>query len=158
LRSAIIANHVLSNQGCKMVAQERISGNWHRIVGDVKKNFGQITNDDLSRVEGNVEQLVGMIQTKTGRSREQIEQFLDDCCQSAEGVYHDMAERFHGYSDAAGEAFRENYDRMADAAGRGYDQTVQTISRRPMESLAVAVGAGILFGLVVGMSMTSHRR
>ena len=141
-----------------MIAQERVNGNWNRIVGAVKKNFGQITNDDLNRVEGNVDQLVGLIQTKTGRSREQIEQFLDNCCGSAEGMYQDIAERVHEYSDAAGEVIRENYDRWADAAGRGYNETVKTISRRPMESLAVAVGAGVLFGLVVGMSMTGRRR
>lgn len=141
-----------------MIAQERVSGNWNRIVGAVKKNFGQITNDDLTRVEGDVDQLVGLIQNKTGRSREQIEQFLDNCCESAEGIYHDISERMYEYSDAAGEAFRENYDRLADAAGRSYDQTVRTISRRPMESLAVAVGAGVLFGLVVGMSLTGRRR
>lgn len=141
-----------------MIARERVSGNWNRIVGAVKKNFGQITNDDLNQIEGNVDQLIGLIQTKTGRSRDQIEHFLDDCCRSAEGVYHDVAGRVTEYSDVAGEAFRENYDRLADAAGRGYDETVRAVSRRPMESLAVAVGAGVLFGLVLGMSMTGRRR
>lgn len=141
-----------------MIAQERVSGNWNRIVGAVKKNFGQITNDDLQRVEGSVDQLVGLIQTKTGRSREQIEQFLDQCCTSAEGTYQDITERVAEYSETASEAIRENYDRLAEAAERGYGETVKTISRRPMESLAVAVGAGALFGLVLGMSMASRRR
>lgn len=141
-----------------MIAQERVSGNWNRIVGAVKKNFGQITNDDLNRVEGNVDQLVGLIQTKTGRSREQIEQFLNQCCTTAEGTFYEVSDRVAEYSDAASEALRENYDRLADAAGKGYDQTLRTISRRPMESLAVAVGAGALFGLVLGMSMAARRR
>jgi len=141
-----------------MIAQERVSGNWNRIVGAVKKNFGQITNDDLSRVEGSVDQLVGLIQTKTGRSREQIEQFLNQCCTSAEGTYHDISERVAEYSGAATDAVRENYDRLAEAAERGYDETVKTISRRPMESLLVAVGAGALLGVVLGMSMASRRR
>jgi uncharacterized protein YjbJ (UPF0337 family) len=142
----------------EMIAQERISGNWNRVVGAVKKNFGQITNDDLQRVEGNVDQLIGLIQSKTGRSREQIDAFLNDCCSSAEGVYDEVTGRMAEYTDAASEAFREGYDRLATAANRGYDDTMRAISRRPVESLAVAAGAGLLFGLVVGLSMTSRRR
>ena len=48
-----------------MISQESLKGNWNQIVGAVRHEFGQITGDDLSRVRGSVEELMGMIQEKS---------------------------------------------------------------------------------------------
>lgn len=141
-----------------MITQERLKGNWNQVAGAVKEKFGQISGDELKRVNGNLDQLVGLIQQKTGKSREQVAEFLNSCCSSAESSYNRISEKATEYAEAAGEAVRENYDRAVQSAQRGYEQTVQTVSRKPLESLAVAVGLGMLTGLVVGLSMSSRRR
>lgn len=107
-----------------MVAQETLSGNWHTIVGAIKEKFGQITGDDLTRVQGNVDQLIGLIERKTGQTREQIEAFLSDCC---------------------------------DQADHGYRVAKDTVAKRPMESIAVVAGLGLLAGIAIGVSMATRK-
>ncbi len=141
-----------------MMTREQLMTNWNGIVGSIKEKFGEFTKDELAKVEGNFEQLVGLIQRKTGQSREQISSFVSECCESAGTTYNQVANRASLYVDAAGEIVRDNYDRVATEAKKGMDYTAQNISRRPLESLAIAVGSGILAGIVLGISMTSRRR
>ena len=70
-----------------MVTQEKLSSNWHSIVGAIKEKFGQVTGDDLTRVQGNVDQLVGLLERKTGQTRESIEAFINDCCSDGAKLY-----------------------------------------------------------------------
>ena len=141
-----------------MISKERLEGNWNRISGQVREKYGQITSDELEQAQGSVEQLVGLIQRKTGQSREQVNKFLGDCVQSTENAYNRLSEKAGEYAEAAGHAVRENYDRVAEEAHRGYDYTVRTVSKRPLESVAVALGAGLFAVLVIGLSMATRRR
>jgi len=133
-------------------------GNWNSVVGSLKEKFGDLTKDELTRVEGNFEQLVGLVQRKTGQSKEQISSFITECCDTAGTAYHQVANRASQYADVAGDAIRENYDRVASEAKKGLDYTAKTVGQRPIESLALAIGTGILAGVLLGLSMSSRRR
>ncbi len=56
---------------------DRIKGKWNQIKGDVKRKWGQITDDDLLQAEGNMDKLVGAIQQRTGEQRDAIRQWID---------------------------------------------------------------------------------
>jgi uncharacterized protein YjbJ (UPF0337 family) len=49
-----------------------IRGNWNQIKGKLMQKYAQLTDDDLTRVEGKSEELLGRLQSKTGRSREAL--------------------------------------------------------------------------------------
>lgn len=59
----------------------QMKGNWNIAKGKLKQKFAQLTDNDLQYVEGKEEELVGRIQKRTGKTREQIEDALDECCQ-----------------------------------------------------------------------------
>ncbi len=141
-----------------MISREQLMGNWNGVVGSIKEKFGEFTKEELSKVEGNFEQLVGLIQRKTGKSREQIASFVSECCETAGTTFNQVANRASQYADVAGDMIRDNYDRVATEAKKGLDYTAKSVGRRPIESLAIAVGSGILAGIIVGMSITSRRR
>ena len=67
-----------------MVNAQQLQGSWNRLRGQVKEKWGTMTDDDLQLVGGNIEQIVGKIQQKTGESREAIEGFLNQL--TAEGA------------------------------------------------------------------------
>ncbi len=56
---------------------DRIKGKWHQIKGEIKRKWGQVTDDDLKEAEGNMEKLIGKIQERSGERREAIEKWLD---------------------------------------------------------------------------------
>jgi len=49
-------------------------GNWKEKRGQIKEWWGKLTDDDLDKVEGNAEQLVGLIQQKYGYTRLRAEE------------------------------------------------------------------------------------
>ena len=56
-------------------------GKWMQIKGEVKSQWGKLTDDDLDRVEGDTEKLVGRVQERYGYAREdakrEVDAFLD---------------------------------------------------------------------------------
>ena len=152
-----------------MITKEHAQGNWKTIVGAVKEKFSQITGDELTGVEGNLDKLIGLVQRKSGQSREWVEAFLTDASGASKDVMQKVSDTATQYASHAAEVVRDNYEHLSDAtqrgyeqlsdvAARGYDSTVKTVSNRPLESVAIALGCGVLTGLVVGLSLASKRR
>lgn len=157
---------------------QTLQGNWNEIKGKLRTKWGQLTNDDVSMFNGNVDQLVGTIQRKTGEGRQAIEQFLDSLTsgsssmvgQAAESVKEYATQATNRISEYAGEAGHyasdfashagERVQQGAEQASRmakdSYRQAENVVRHNPAESVAVCFGAGVLVGLMVGM-MISNR-
>lgn len=50
-----------------------IKGNWNEKKGKLKQKYADLTDDDLAYTEGQEEELVGKIQKKTGKTRDEVE-------------------------------------------------------------------------------------
>jgi uncharacterized protein YjbJ (UPF0337 family) len=57
---------------------DEIAGKWKEIKGKARAKWGEITNDDWDRIEGKREQIVGLVQQKYGRAREEAEREVDE--------------------------------------------------------------------------------
>ena len=55
-----------------------LAGKWKQVQGEVKKQWGKLTDDDLMIVEGKRDKLVGLVQERYGYAHEQAEQEVDD--------------------------------------------------------------------------------
>jgi len=49
-----------------------IKGNWNVIKGKLKQKYGQLTDDDLAFVQGKEEELLGRVQSRLGRTKEEV--------------------------------------------------------------------------------------
>ena len=61
----------------------QIKGNWNIAKGKLKQQWADLTDDDLEYAEGKEEELLGRIQKRTGKTREEIEKVINDsnnCC------------------------------------------------------------------------------
>lgn len=56
----------------------RIKGNWNQAKGKLKQQYAELTDDDLKYTEGKEDELVGRIQEKTGKSRDEVRRMLND--------------------------------------------------------------------------------
>ena len=58
-----------------------LKGKWKQIKGNVKKQWGKLTDDDLDKIKGDSEKLIGKIQEKYGTSKDaaetQVKKFKD---------------------------------------------------------------------------------
>jgi uncharacterized protein YjbJ (UPF0337 family) len=150
-----------------MVNTQVLQGQWNQVRGQLKKKWGQLTEDDLKFTNGNIEQLVGRIQHKTGEAREAIESFLDEMTaqgasavsQAAESVknYAGVAsEQVKNYAGIASEQVRDGYNRISDQLGRRYEASQDLIRENPARTVATAFGVGVVLGVVVGLALRSR--
>lgn len=55
-----------------------IKGSWNTLKGKLKQAYGDLTDDDLKYEEGSEDELVGRIQQKLGKSRDEVRKMLSD--------------------------------------------------------------------------------
>ena len=58
--------------------RDKLKGNWNIVKGKLKQEYGELTDDDLQYVEGKEDDLLGRIQKRTGRTKEQVKNFIDN--------------------------------------------------------------------------------
>jgi uncharacterized protein YjbJ (UPF0337 family) len=136
-------------------AQE-LQGQWNKLRGQVKEKWGQLTDDDLQIHGGNIDQLVGRIQQKTGEGREAIEKFLGDLTSHGASAISQAAGAVSSFSANAGERFRDQYGNLSDQARERYDQAQDMVRQNPAQSVAAAFGVGLVAGLIVGLALRSR--
>jgi uncharacterized protein YjbJ (UPF0337 family) len=57
---------------------DKMKGNWNVIKGKLKQQYGDLTDDDLTYAEGKEDEVLGRIQKKTGKSKEELKRFIDN--------------------------------------------------------------------------------
>jgi len=51
-----------------------LKGNWNEIKGKLKQKFSVLTDDDLLLADGKKDELIGRLQIKLGKTKEEIRQ------------------------------------------------------------------------------------
>jgi uncharacterized protein YjbJ (UPF0337 family) len=49
-----------------------LKGSWNEIKGKLKQKYGDLTDDDLAFADGKDDELLGRLQKKLGRTKEEI--------------------------------------------------------------------------------------
>jgi len=57
----------------KEMNQDIIQGKWTQLKGSLKSKWGKLTDDDLARLDGNREYLVGRLQERYGWQKDKAE-------------------------------------------------------------------------------------
>ncbi|WP_134680081.1 CsbD family protein [Paracoccus ravus] len=55
-----------------------VEGKWNQVKGSIKEKWGELTDDDLTEIDGRKDQLSGKLQEKYGWTKEETERRLDD--------------------------------------------------------------------------------
>jgi uncharacterized protein YjbJ (UPF0337 family) len=55
----------------------QMKGEWNDIKGRAKSAWGELTDDDLAKVEGDRDRLIGAIQKRYGLAQEEAERQVD---------------------------------------------------------------------------------
>ena len=113
---------------------DRVEGSWREFKGKAKSQWGALTDDELTRIGGQRDQLVGKLQDRYGyskdRARQEIERWLDRVDQGSgrpnPGTIKGAMEVVGNLNSALQKSLKDN----------------------PRETLAVAAIAGFLLGVL----------
>ena len=53
-------------------------GKWKQFRGDVRKKWGELTDDDLAQINGDRDKLAGKLQERYGMAKEEADRQIDD--------------------------------------------------------------------------------
>lgn len=74
-----------------METKLRIKGNWNELKGKLKQKYAKLTDDDLLFIEGKEDELLGRLEKRIGKSKEEIrdtiEKLQSDTSQSENEKY-----------------------------------------------------------------------
>jgi uncharacterized protein YjbJ (UPF0337 family) len=53
------------------------AGKWEQLKGSIKQTWGEITDDELTKINGSAQKMAGILQEKYGRTKEQAEKEVE---------------------------------------------------------------------------------
>lgn len=149
-----------------MLNAQEVRGQWDQLRGKIKQKWGQLTEDDLQIMGGNIDELVGRIHQKTGEARETIEKFIAELSSQASSTLNRARDTAKGFADDATHRMREGYDQMSERVRDGYgqlsgqareryEQVSERVREKPAQSMLAVFGLGLVTGVLIGIMMHS---
>jgi uncharacterized protein YjbJ (UPF0337 family) len=138
----------------------RIEGDWKRLKGNAKEQWGRLTDDDLAAINGRREQLEGKLQERYGYAKDRIKREIDNWASEVRTTVRKVAND----ADLSNEvdAIKDDVQKLAATigdvakrqAGRAQDNAVDAmhtaenyVRQNPLLAVAIAAGLGFLYGL-----------
>ncbi len=132
-----------------MVTREELKAQWSHVKGRLREHWSQLTDDDLQLVEASADQLIGLIQQKTGVARNEVEEFLTDLLSEGQSAAGRVSQAAAEYAQQVSQSAGEQYEGAADAAAEFSQKVAHTVRNRPTESMLIAFGLGIAAGALL---------
>ena len=116
----------------------QLEGQWQKLKGEIRSRWGKLTDDDLERISGNKDKLIGVVQEKYGyvwdEAREMVDRYLDES--------GDLRTKATEALKAV--ASRDNLEKLRT-------EVVGFVRHYPIPSLLIGLGVGYL------LAKRSHR-
>jgi len=150
-----------------MINVDKLSGKWNEIRGQVKQKWGKLTDNDLTFANGNIDQLIGTIQRKTGEAREEIENFLNETMDKGASILQQAKDAVQTTASHVTETVRKGYQKANDVVHDGYESVTERVEegeeafddfvqKRPKQSILIALGIGIVAGAGAAMLLSNR--
>ena len=63
---------------------DHFKGKWNQFKGELKKQWGEITDDDLTTVEGNYDKFKGLMQERYADRKDEVSTWTDEWYRTAQ--------------------------------------------------------------------------
>lgn len=61
-----------------MTNTTELKGHWNQIKGKLKQKYAQLTDNDLMYEDGKEDEMLGKLQTKLGKTKEEVRSLIDE--------------------------------------------------------------------------------
>ena len=131
--------------------RDRLEGNWKQMRGKVKERWGELTDDDLTAINGRRDQLEGKIQERYGYAKNKAQREIEDWYRSTEPHLADDIEtirtEIQNLTSTVGRIANKQIGRAQVSAAEAAHEAEAAITRNPLTAVAIAAGLGFLLGV-----------
>ncbi len=57
---------------------DQLEGKWKQVKGEFKQKYGNLTDDDVTYSEGKFDEMMGRLQEKTGKGKEDLKSEIEN--------------------------------------------------------------------------------
>ena len=137
--------------------QDDVKDKAANLANSVKTNVGNVTDTVKSDLKNEAEQLVDLVHTQAAETKAQAVSVIESL--KALLSQYTSGSNIQDIKDQIVDKANQLKGLVKEEASHAYevsrDRTVQTVQERPITSLAVAVGAGVLLGYILGSKTNS---
>ena len=72
-----------------------VKGSWNELKGKLKQAYGNLTDDDLRYEEGKEDELLGRLQKKTGKTKDDLKKWFNSAKQTSKEKYTSKEKSSH---------------------------------------------------------------
>jgi ElaB/YqjD/DUF883 family membrane-anchored ribosome-binding protein len=123
----------MSNQAC-------LQENWDEIREKLRKKWKEVTDDDLNASKDNLQNLVDVIQRKTGEASENVEKFVGQILSNGNSAFNQ-----------ASDSVRDGAQRASASVRQSYAEVESVVRHRPAASVAIGLAVGVLAGITLSL-------
>lgn len=58
--------------------KDQLEGKWSQVKGNFKQKYGKLTDQDLTFAEGKFDEMLGRLQEKTGKKKEELKKEIEN--------------------------------------------------------------------------------
>ncbi len=131
------------------MAQDQVEGNWKKISGELKNQWGKITDDELKEADGSRIKIIGILQEKYGYAKRKAEEELENFLNKSEDNFKDIKERASESINNFSESMTENFDQAKEQIKEYSHVAKDYIQDQPLKSLLVGAGVGLVLGVLL---------
>ena len=139
----------------------RIEGDWKRMKGSAKAQWGRLTDDDLAAIAGRREGLEGKLQERYGYAKDRIKREIEDWASELRAGARktlndspDLAEELdairsdvQNLTATLGDVAKRQAGRAQDSAVEAMNNAETYIRQNPLQAVAIAGALGFLYGV-----------
>jgi ElaB/YqjD/DUF883 family membrane-anchored ribosome-binding protein len=136
-----------------MIDHDALLRSWQEISEKLRQHWAELASEDFRSFNGDVNQLVELIQRKTGDARTIVERYLDELSANAASAFQRSTEEVRAFARESEERIEDGTRQAAEVLQQGRKMAEAYAQQRPGASMAVCFGVGIVAGLVLGLSV-----
>lgn len=108
-----------------------LSSQWQKLKGEIRSKWGKLTDDDIERIAGQKDKLIGALQERYGYVWEEARQVVDRYLEDYDSLKNQATEALRAVSS------KENIQKFGS-------DVMELVRRYPISSLLIGLGIGYL--------------
>ena len=146
--------------------EDIFAGQWKQMKGSLKSWWGQFSDEDFDRIGGQKDRLIGWVQEKYGRSRDQAAEEVDARLKEYNDRYGSKVGDLKARALGVGETVVGKASEAATAMRSGVEKASSYFQEKTFDSIGADISAivrkypmqAVLIGIAVGIWLARGRR
>lgn len=142
-----------------------MEGKWEKIRGELQKQWGKLTNDDLDQIQGEISTLEGKLRERYGYSKDeakdQVDKFMREARDQFAEVQGTLTQRLRNTGEELQHRASEAREKVRDTAGnveaKLKEVEMQDVAETVKSNPLIVAGIALLLTVFVGMWLKSMK-